>query len=65
MRAARHTAKTTKNIGKLMQEAVSLRARFAVIVEGPQGGTVKDLTTNMQDASPMPIAGLAERIAQR
>jgi len=62
---ARHTAKTTKNIGKLMQEAVSLRARFAVIVEGPQGGTVKDLTTNMQDASPMPIAGLAERIAQR
>jgi len=59
---ARHTAKTTKNVGKLLQEAVGIKACFAAIVEGPQGVTVKDLGTNVQDGATTPIAGLVERI---
>jgi histidyl-tRNA synthetase len=45
---ARHTYKTTKNIGKLLQEAGSLHARFAAIIENASEATVKNLTTGEQ-----------------
>ncbi len=45
---ARHTYKTTKNVGKLLQEAAGLRARFAVIVESGAEATVKDMGSGAQ-----------------
>lgn len=42
---ARHTYKTTKNIGKLLKEASDQHARAAVIIESGQHATVRNLET--------------------
>lgn len=61
---ARHTSKTTKNVGKILKEAVDMQAKFAAIVEGPHGATVKDLAANVQDAVPTPIDDLGQRFGR-
>jgi histidyl-tRNA synthetase len=45
---ARHTYKTTKNVGKLLQEAAGCGAKFAVIVESDTGATVKAMGSGEQ-----------------
>jgi len=45
---ARHTYKTTKNVGKLLKEAADSHARYAVIVESGTTGALKDLATGEQ-----------------
>jgi histidyl-tRNA synthetase len=51
---ARHTYKTTRNVGKLLQEASQLRARCAIIVESGTMASVKDLGGGGQ-LGPMPL----------
>lgn len=46
---ARRSYKSTKNIGKLLQDAVKCNARFAVIVESATEATIKDIGTSVQD----------------
>jgi len=50
----RHTYKTTKNVGKLIQEAVGLRARVALILESATTASIKDLGTSVQ-TGPFPL----------
>ena len=50
---ARHTYKTTKNVGKLLQEAAGAGARVAIIIESATAATVKDMATGAQQ--PMPL----------
>ncbi len=45
---ARHTYRATKNVGKLLEEALKLRSRFAVILESGTSATVKNLETGQQ-----------------
>jgi len=46
---ARHTSRTTRNIGKLLKEAASCHARFAVILDdSAQSATLKNLDTQEQ-----------------
>lgn len=59
---ARHSYKTTKNIGKLLQEATALHARFAAIIENANEATLKNLTTGTQEK--LPLDQLAARVAQ-
>ncbi len=59
---ARRSGKSTKNIGKLLQEAAALRARFALIVESASTVTIKDMATGKQDESPRPIAEAVTRL---
>ena len=47
---ARRTGKTTKNIGKLLQDASSQRARVALILESDQLGQIKDMASGAQGA---------------
>jgi histidyl-tRNA synthetase len=47
---ARRTYKATKNVGKLLGDAVKARARFALIIESATGGQLKNLTTQAQEA---------------
>lgn len=47
---ARHTYKTTRNIGKLLQDAAASKARVAVIIESAQVVQVKDLAGGGQVA---------------
>jgi histidyl-tRNA synthetase len=47
---ARHTYKTTKNVGKLLKEAADQRARFVVIIEGPDACTLKNLESGQQQS---------------
>jgi histidyl-tRNA synthetase len=61
---ARRSYKTTKNIGKLLKDAATARARFAAINE--QDGataTLKNLDTGEQ-GSPVPLADLAGAITR-
>lgn len=46
---ARRSYKTTKNIGKLIQDAVKQRARYVVIIESPELATVKNLDTQAEE----------------
>jgi histidyl-tRNA synthetase len=46
---ARHSYKATKNIGKLLQEASAVHARFAAIVENASEATLKNLATQEQE----------------
>lgn len=62
---ARHSYKSTKNIGKLLEEASRLRARFAVIIDSPQSAKIKDLTTNTQDQSPTSLIDLPTTLKSR
>lgn len=52
---ARHTYKTTKNVGKLMQEASASGAKFAVIIESGEEASIKDVQTGVQDAAKVRI----------
>lgn len=49
---ARRSYKTTKNVGKLLQDAAACNARFAVIVESASEITLKDMDANTQDKGP-------------
>ncbi len=57
---ARRTYKTTKNVGKLIGEAVKARARFALIVESAAAGQLKNLETQAQE--PVQLADVAARV---
>jgi histidyl-tRNA synthetase len=66
--AARHTYKTTRNIGKLLQEASTAKCTAAIIVEGPNLLTIKALggaaagqqaQVPLQDLAPL-LAALAQ-----
>lgn len=59
---ARHTYKTTKNIGKLLQEASAASARFAVIIENAAEATLKNLDTTEQHR--IPLADVPIRLTQ-
>jgi histidyl-tRNA synthetase len=64
---ARHTSKSTKNIGKLLQEANGSHARFAAIIESANQDategevTLKNLDT--REERKIPIAELAHAIS--
>lgn len=59
---ARRSAKETRNIGKLLQEATKINARFAIILESGSSCTVKDLTSGRQEL--MDIANVVVRLRQ-
>ncbi len=59
---ARHTYKTTRNVGKLLQEAAGLGARFAIIIETDQTVQVKDLRGGSQQ--PLAIAQVVPEMAR-
>ena len=48
---ARHTYKSTRNVGKLLKEAGAAHARFALILESDSTCSVKNLDTNEQSGS--------------
>ena len=48
---ARMSYKTTRNVGKLLKEATSARARHAVILSGSESLEVKDMETGEQQAA--------------
>ncbi|MBX3385239.1 MAG: histidine--tRNA ligase [Phycisphaeraceae bacterium] len=50
---ARRSAKSTRNVGKLLQDAAKARARFAVIVESDTLATIKDLASGRQEQVPI------------
>jgi histidyl-tRNA synthetase len=58
---ARRSYKTTKNIGKLIQDAVKQRARYVVIIESPEAATVKNLDTQAEEKG-VPVAEVGGRI---
>ncbi len=62
---ARHTYKSTRNLGKLLKDAADCRARLALIVESAQAGTLKDLASGVQDPSPTPLAHLVPIVRAR
>lgn len=57
---ARRTYKTTKNVGKLIGDAVKARARFALIIESDTGGQLKNLETQAQE--PVQLNDVAARV---
>jgi histidyl-tRNA synthetase len=57
---ARQTYKTTKNVGKLLQEASGCHARFAAIIENATEVTLKNLGTGQQDK--VPLTAVGERV---
>lgn len=59
---ARRTGKATKNIGKILQEAASLHARYALIIENPTTCTVKDMASGRQE--PMELANVVVRLRE-
>lgn len=61
---ARHTYKTTRNVGKLLKEASDLRSVLTVIVEGPQTATVKNLITGEQTAAPILLVDVARAVGE-
>lgn len=58
---ARHTYKATRNVGKLLQEASAMKARFAVIIESAEVVQVKDLRAGTQ--RPAPLAQIVTTLA--
>lgn len=62
---ARRTSKTTKNVGKLLQEAEKSGAHFAAIVESSGEVTLKNLRTREQDQGRTPIASLKAEVLKR
>lgn len=62
---ARRTSKTTKNVGKLLQEAEKSGAHFAAIVESSGEVTLKNLRTREQDQARTPIASLKAEVLKR
>lgn len=61
----RRSYKATKKIGKLLQEAGDVRARFAVILESGSEATIKNLVTGEQDQSRTAIESLAGELRSR
>jgi len=57
----RHTYKSTRNLGKLLKEAASVGARFALILDSAEAGTLKNLDTGEQEEG-VAIAGVAGRV---
>jgi histidyl-tRNA synthetase len=62
---ARFSHRSTRNIGKLMQDAAGQRARFAVIVENAGEATLKNLDTGEQDAARTPLERVPAELARR
>lgn len=62
---ARYSSKATRNVGKLLKEASSVGARYAVIVESASGATIKDLDTGTQSPEPIPLHQLGEHMTGR
>ena len=58
---ARHTYKTTRNVGKLLKEAANVGARFAVILENGETCALKDLESGEQMEG-VAVASLAAKI---
>ena len=56
----RRSYKTTKNIGKLIQDAAKMRARYCVILESATMAQVKDMGTQGQE--PCSVAEIASKI---
>ncbi|TVQ31903.1 MAG: histidine--tRNA ligase [Phycisphaeraceae bacterium] len=54
---ARHTHRTTRNVGKLLKEASSCHARYAVIIENAATCTLKNLETG-EEKKDVPLDGL-------
>ena len=50
---ARRSYKATKNVGKLLQDAAKLGARYSIIIESPTLATVKDMATGTQQQLPL------------
>jgi histidyl-tRNA synthetase len=61
----RRSYKATKNVGKLLQDAVKARARFVVIIESATEATIKDLKTGVQDQARTAIGRLSEVLHER
>jgi histidyl-tRNA synthetase len=61
---ARYSSKTTRNIGKLLKDASDSLARRAIIVEGKDAASVKDLGTGQQ-IGPMPLEAALAIATQR
>lgn len=59
---ARTTYKTTRNVGKLLQDAAASHARFALIVENAAEGTLKDMASGAQQR--VALAGVVPALAQ-
>jgi histidyl-tRNA synthetase len=62
---SRQTSKTTRNLGKLLQDASAQRARLAVIIENAAQATLKDLDTGVQDEHPTPMDRIGAALVQR
>lgn len=58
---ARQTYKATRNVGKLMKEAVSQYARWAVVLESSEHCALKNLDTNEQFDN-VPITEIGRRV---
>lgn len=59
---ARHTYKTTKNVGKLLKEASDQHARAAVIIESGSHATVRNLETR-EEMKDVPLERVARVLA--
>jgi len=59
---ARHTYKSTRNVGKLLKEAGAANAKLAVILESAESATLKDLDSGEQ--RDVPIDGLVDAIQE-
>lgn len=59
---ARHTYKSTRNVGKLLKEAGNAHARFALILESDSTCSIKNLDANEQEDN-IPIEEAVARIA--
>lgn len=60
---ARRSYKTTKNVGKLIQDAAKIRARFCVIIESATTAQLKNMDT--QEQTPVALSDLPKLIAKR
>jgi histidyl-tRNA synthetase len=61
---ARHTYKTTRNVGKLLKEASDQRAHVAVIIENETTCAIKTLATGAQHQAPIAEAVGHVRLAR-
>lgn len=59
---ARRTYKSTKNVGKLIQDAAKSRAKFCVIIENATHCKIKNLDTQ-QESDLVPLADIRKHIA--
>jgi histidyl-tRNA synthetase len=62
---ARHTYRTTRNVGKLLQEAAGCGAISAIILETAATCTLKNLTNGEQTDAPVPITLALEQVRAR